>query len=83
MDILLELREAGENLSDEDIKFQIATILSTVRIILKRWKIIIYAIYKMHCIIGLRIYYDYGQLLPSDVGHAPRHSSEYIIALRL
>ncbi|VVC44950.1 Hypothetical protein CINCED_3A014120 [Cinara cedri] len=29
LDILLELREAGENLTDEDIKYQLATILST------------------------------------------------------
>lgn len=33
MDILLELSEAGEKLTDEDIKYQLATILITVRMI--------------------------------------------------
>lgn len=76
MDILLELSEAGENLTDEDIKFQIATILSTVSTVFTCRKTIVYVIYKMRSIIGLRVYYDYGQFLPSDVGHPPRHSSE-------
>lgn len=78
MDILLELSEAGENLTDDDIKYQLATILITVRIInIYAARIIgIYVIHKIHFnILGLWIHFDHGQFLPFTVGHPPRHSS--------